>query len=140
MNEEDYINLQTLLAKFRVVAMKEYGNLDASTKVREKNLKIIRSIDYLRNNTTLNLYDGGIDMEVKMTMEEYKELEKSKENYESLKKEIRGCAKVYQEAGKAEDSYIDLVAEISLKKLNKVLLRDVDFAKDTDIDRIEFVK
>lgn len=140
MNEEDYINLQTLLAKFRVVAMKEYGNLDASTKVREKNLKIIRSIDYLRNNTTLNLYDGGIDMEVKMTMEEYKELEKSKENYESLKKEIRGCAKIYQEAGKDENSYIDLVAEINLKKLNKVLLRDVDFAEDTDIDRIEFVK
>lgn len=81
-------------------------------------------------------------MEVKMTMEEYKELEKAKENYESLKKEIRGCAKIYQEAGKEENSYIDLVAEISLKKLNKVLLRDVDFCADefSDIDRIEFIK
>lgn len=78
-------------------------------------------------------------MEVKMTMEEYKELEAAKGNYESLKREIRGCAKVYQEAGKNEDSYIDLVAEIDLKKLNKVLLRDVDFAEDTDIDRIEFI-
>lgn len=79
-------------------------------------------------------------MEVKMTMEEYKELEKAKENYESLKKEIRGCAKIYQEAGKDPNSYIDLVAEINLKKLNKVLLRDVDFAEDTDIDRIDFVE
>lgn len=78
-------------------------------------------------------------MEVKMTMEEYKELEKAKENYESLKKEIRGCAKVYQEAGKDENSYIDYVAEIDLKKLNKVLWRDVDFAEDVDIDRIEFI-
>lgn len=78
-------------------------------------------------------------MEVKMTMEEYKELEAAKGNYESLKREIRGCAKVYQEAGKNEDSYIDLVAEIDLKKLNKVLLRDVDFAEDIDIDRIEFI-
>ena len=78
-------------------------------------------------------------MEVKMTMEEYKELEAAERNYESLKREIRGCTKVYQEAGKNEDSYIDLVAEIDLKKLNKVLLRDVDFAEDADIDRIEFI-
>lgn len=77
-------------------------------------------------------------MEVKMTMEEYKELEKAKQDYESLKKEIRGCAKVWQEASKNPNEYIDLVAEIDLKKLGQVLLRDVDFAEDTDIDRIEF--
>lgn len=77
-------------------------------------------------------------MEVKMTMEEYKELEKAKQDYESLKKEIRGCAKVWQEASKDPNEYIDLVAEIDLKKLGQVLLRDVDFAEDTDIDRIEF--
>lgn len=77
-------------------------------------------------------------MEVKMTMEEYKELEKAKKDYNSLKREIRGCAKVYQEEGKDPNSYIDLVAEIDMKKLKKVLLRDVDFAEDTDIDRIEF--
>lgn len=73
-----------------------------------------------------------------MTMEEYKELEKAKQDYEALKKGIRGCTKVWQEASKDPNEYIDLVAEIDLKKLEKVLLRDVDFAEDTDIDRIEF--
>ena len=73
-----------------------------------------------------------------MTMEEYKELEKAKQDYESLKREIRGCAEVWEEASKAPEEYIDLVAKIDLKKLEKVLLRDVDFAKNTDIDRIEF--
>lgn len=79
-------------------------------------------------------------MEVKMTMEEYKELEKAKDSYELLKKEIRGCAKVRQEQSKNPNEYIDLVAEINLKKLEKVLLCDVDFIKDADIDRIEFKK
>lgn len=60
MNEEDYIQLQTLLAKFRVVAMKEYGSENTSTKTKEKDLKIIRKIDYLRNNTILNLYGGNV--------------------------------------------------------------------------------
>lgn len=77
-------------------------------------------------------------MEVKMTMEEYKELEKAKQDYESLKREIRGCAEVWEEASKDPEEYIDLVAKIDLKKLEKVLLRDVDFAENTDIDRIEF--
>lgn len=60
MSEEEYINLQTLLAKFRVVAMKEYGAPETSTKTREKDLKIIRNIDYLRNNTILELYGGNV--------------------------------------------------------------------------------
>ncbi len=60
MEEEDYIQLQTLLAKFRVAAMKEYGSENTSTKTKEKDLKIIRKIDYLRNNTILNLYGGTI--------------------------------------------------------------------------------
>lgn len=77
-------------------------------------------------------------MEVKMTMEEYKELEKAKQDYESLKREIRGCTEVWEEASKDPEEYIDLVAKIDLKKLEKVLLRDVDFAENTDIDRIEF--
>ena len=58
MEEEDYIQLQTLLAKFRVAAMKEMGAPDTPTKVREKDLKIIRKIDYLRNNTILKIYGG----------------------------------------------------------------------------------
>lgn len=60
MEEEDYIQLQTLLAKFRVAAMKEMGAPDTPTKIREKDLKIIRHIDFLRNNTILNLYGGTI--------------------------------------------------------------------------------
>lgn len=60
MEEEDYINLQTLLAKFRVAAMKEYGAPDTPQKIREKDLQIIRKIDYLRNNTILSLYGGMV--------------------------------------------------------------------------------
>lgn len=59
MNEDDYIALQTLLAKFRIVAMKEMGASNTSTKIREKDLKIIRHIDYLRNNTIIKLYQNG---------------------------------------------------------------------------------
>lgn len=77
-------------------------------------------------------------MEVKMTMEEYKQLEEAKNNYESLKREIRGCTNFYEEAGKSPDRYIDLVAEIDLIKLSQVLIREIDFAEDADIDRIEF--
>ena len=60
MEEEEYIQLQTLLAKFRVAAMKEMGAPDTPTKVKEKDLKIIRKIDCLRNNTILNLYGGTV--------------------------------------------------------------------------------
>lgn len=60
MDENEYIELQTLLAKFRVAAMKEMGASDTPTKIREKDLKIIRYIDFLRNNTILNLYGGTI--------------------------------------------------------------------------------
>ncbi len=34
MEEADYIQLHTLLAKFRVVAMKEYGSEDTPVKTR----------------------------------------------------------------------------------------------------------
>lgn len=60
MEEDEYIQLQTLLAKFRIVAMKEMGDAKTTTKTREKNLKIIRHIDYLRNNTILNLYGENV--------------------------------------------------------------------------------
>lgn len=77
-------------------------------------------------------------MEVKMTMEEYKQLEETKNNYESLKKEIRGCTEFCEEESKYPDKHIDLVAKIDLIKLSQVLIRDVDFAENEDIDRIEF--
>lgn len=60
MEEDEYIQLQILLAKFRIVAMKEMGDTKTTTKTREKDLKIIRHIDYLRNNTILNLYGENV--------------------------------------------------------------------------------
>lgn len=48
MEEDEYIQLQTLLVKFRIVAMKEMGDTKTTTKTREKDLKIIRHIDYLK--------------------------------------------------------------------------------------------
>ena len=63
MNEEDYILLQTLLAKLRIVAMKEYGDISVSTKTREKDLKIIRKVDWLRNNITVKLDYSNIESE-----------------------------------------------------------------------------
>ncbi len=40
--------------------MKEFGAESTPTKIKEKDLKIIRKIDYLRNNTILNLYGGNV--------------------------------------------------------------------------------
>lgn len=77
-------------------------------------------------------------MEVKMTMEEYKQLEEAKNNYESLKREIRGCTNYYEQELNNPDRQIELVAEIDLIKLAQVLIRDVDFAEDAEIDRIKF--
>ena len=77
-------------------------------------------------------------MEVKMTMEEYKELEKAKQDYESLKKEIKNCAEVWEEPSKNPNKWSDITAKVDLKKLEKVLLRNIDFVKDTDIDKIKF--
>lgn len=63
MKEKDYITLQTLLAKLRVEAMKEMGNTNNTTKVREKSLRIIRNIDYLRNNAMLDIKEVQNDTE-----------------------------------------------------------------------------
>ncbi len=63
MKEKDYITLQTLLAKLRVEAMKEMGNTNNTTKVREKSLRIIRNIDYLRNNAMLDIKEVQNDDE-----------------------------------------------------------------------------
>lgn len=57
MKEKDYITLQTLLAKLQVEAMKEMGAADTPMKIREKDLRIIRNIDYLRNHAMLDIKD-----------------------------------------------------------------------------------
>lgn len=59
MEEQDYIELQTLLSKLRVAAMKEMGDKDTTTEIRQKDLQIIRRIDYLRNNVILKLNGGN---------------------------------------------------------------------------------
>ena len=40
--------------------MKEMSAEDTPVKIREKDLKIIRHIDYLRNNTILKIYGGTV--------------------------------------------------------------------------------
>lgn len=60
MDENDYIELNTLLAKLRVNCLKEIGNPDIDCKIREKNYKLIRNIDNIRNYMTLKLEDGVV--------------------------------------------------------------------------------
>lgn len=55
MEEKDYIELQMLLAKLRVICLKEIGNKDLDPKEREKQFKLVRSIDNIRTKMPLNL-------------------------------------------------------------------------------------
>ncbi len=55
MEKEDYIALQNLLTKLRVSALEEIGNTELDAKYRDKNMKIIRYVDWLRNNIRVNL-------------------------------------------------------------------------------------
>ena len=56
MDEKDYIELQTLLVKLRVIALKEISNPNLIAQSRDKDMKIIRYVDWLRNNTILQIY------------------------------------------------------------------------------------
>lgn len=58
MEEQDYIELNTLLAKLRVNCLKAIGNPKVDSKIREKNYKIIRNIDNIRNYMPLIIRDG----------------------------------------------------------------------------------
>ena len=62
MDEQDYVDLQTLLAKLRVICLKEVGNPDISTTDRERNFKLIRNIDNIRNKMPLIIGDGTIEI------------------------------------------------------------------------------
>ena len=64
MDEVDYIELQTLLAKLRVFCMKTIGDENLIAAERERLYKLIRSIDKIRNQTPLiidnqNKINGG---------------------------------------------------------------------------------
>lgn len=53
MEEEDYINLQNLLIKLRVHLFKEISDNNLKPKYRDKDIKMIRNIDNLRNNVPI---------------------------------------------------------------------------------------
>ena len=59
MEEQDYIELNTLLAKLRVNCMKNLAN-EIESKHRERCLRTIRNIDNIRNNIPLMVGEGTI--------------------------------------------------------------------------------
>jgi len=65
MDEKDYIELQTLLVKLRIVALKQLSIPNLTDQFRDKDMKIIRYVDWLRNNAILTIY-GGDENEQKM--------------------------------------------------------------------------
>lgn len=59
MDEKDYIELQTLLVKLRIAALKEISSPNLVPQFRDKYMKIIRYVDWLRNNIILQIYGGN---------------------------------------------------------------------------------
>lgn len=64
MEEQDYIELNTLLTKLRVICMKNMGELDVDLnadnmrilrKIREENVSMIRSIDNIKRLMPLRI-------------------------------------------------------------------------------------
>lgn len=53
MEEEEYIQLQHLLTKYRVFCLKMYGNMNVMSNIRESYRGQIRSIDNLRAKMSL---------------------------------------------------------------------------------------
>lgn len=58
MDEKDYIELQTLLVKLRIAALKEISDPNLIPKFRDRDMKIIRYVDWLRNNTIISIFGG----------------------------------------------------------------------------------
>lgn len=57
MDEKDYIELQTLLVKLRVAALKEISNPNLVSQCRDRDMKIIRYVDWLRNNAIIYIQE-----------------------------------------------------------------------------------
>lgn len=64
MDEQEYIELNTLLTKLRVTCMKSMGEIDAnlnadnmriSRRIREENVSMIRSIDNIKRFMPLKI-------------------------------------------------------------------------------------
>lgn len=72
MEEQDYINLDLLLAKLRVICLKNISQsehyvdnkeiMEMRRKENERNLKIIRDINYIRTNMPLQIGEGTISI------------------------------------------------------------------------------
>ena len=72
MEEQDYIDLDILLAKLRVICLKNLSQNDQYTenkeiveirrKENERNLKIIRNINYIRTTMPLQIDNGAISI------------------------------------------------------------------------------
>ena len=67
MEEQDYVELNTLLTKLRVICMKSIGELDTNLnpdnirilrKMREENVSMIRSIDNIKRLMPLKIEEG----------------------------------------------------------------------------------
>lgn len=61
MGEQEYIELQTLLAKLKVSYLKEIMNSELSKSGREEKLKLIRNIDNIRIKMPLKIGEGTIE-------------------------------------------------------------------------------
>lgn len=55
MNENEYIELQNLLTKLRVQNLKLIGDLNVEQSTRDKSYRMIRYIDFIRNNATFEI-------------------------------------------------------------------------------------
>lgn len=73
MEEQDYIELNTLLSKLRVICMKNMSKLDVNLnsdnmrilrRMREENVSMIRSIDNIKKLMPLKIEQGENKSEV----------------------------------------------------------------------------
>ena len=55
MKENEYIDLQNLLTKLRVQNLKLIGDLNVEQSTRDKLYRMIRYIDFIRNNATFEI-------------------------------------------------------------------------------------
>ena len=71
MEEQDYIELNTLLSKLRVVCLKNTVEIDKkicennmiiSRKERERNINLVRNIDNIRRQMPLKVGEGTISL------------------------------------------------------------------------------
>lgn len=57
MEEEEYIALNNLLTKYKVNCLKNYANINLDPKIRERYIKQVRYIDYIRKDMPLGIYE-----------------------------------------------------------------------------------